>query len=299
MQSKRTTTQFSLIAALSASSALHGCDDQSRRTESQVGAAVTRSPTSPQSTAEAVQERPPSIDQVKEAPRSFYGERVRVAGDVEEFYGDRAFELEGSGWAFGDNITVLTRTPVTFVGEALKLNDELVVTGIVRRFVTAEIERELGWDLEPELETRLRERPVLVADTIRRTTEYGRWSAEGAADRAPITSVLAVAGATQPGALAGRPVEFRREPVRSLMGKGLWVGPSHMSQVFVLPQQMPQNVKTGDLVEVRGTLRKAPQDAAQAWNLRPEAAGVVTDETLFVDAATVNLLPRAQARPGT
>src|SRR5690606_23912633 len=98
----------------------------------------------------------------------FYGRQVRLTGEVDEVFSDRAFELEGTGWAFDDDITVLARTSVQLAGAGLEDGDELIVSGTVRPMVVAEVERELGWDLSPELEVRLKERPVLVADSIRR-----------------------------------------------------------------------------------------------------------------------------------
>lgn len=284
----------SLVATLPAMSALGGCGEREQRTDADP---TTMPRLGPREPAEA---RSPTVEQVRESPGRFYGDRVQVSGEVDELFGERAFELEGTGWAFGDDITVLTRTPVKFDGDELRREDELVVMGIVRPFVVAEIERDLGWDLTPELEARLREHPVLVADAIRRTTEYGRWSAtETAEGPAPLTSVVSAISTTNPHAVAGRKVEFRREQVRAVMGRGLWVGPNIMSQVFVLPLRMPSGLQAGDFVRVTGTLREAPRDAARGWDLPADMAGVVREDALFVDAATVEELPAGEPRPGT
>jgi hypothetical protein len=225
-----------------------------------------------------------SVDAIKEAPGHYFGKTVHVSGEVDQIFSDRAFELEGSGWAFDDNIIVLTKAPVRVVGAPLASGDDVIVTGTVRPFTVAEVERDLGWDLGTDLEVKLSKRPVLVASSISKVTEYGRWSGTSEAD--PIVNTLTVAMG-DPAMLAGRKVDLERERVQAVMGKGLWVGPTHMSQVFVLPASDLKDVQPGDWVRVTGTLQKAPKDAAKSWELPANMAGVVGEESLFVDGATV------------
>ena len=49
---------------------------------------------------------------------------------------------------------------------AYLVNDTVTVTGIVRMMVAAEIERELGWNLDPQIEAELERKPVLVAQSL-------------------------------------------------------------------------------------------------------------------------------------
>lgn len=292
MRSNRTIERLIPLTAVAAILASSGCYERERQGDAPPAPTAARAGEAAGGAAPGA-----TADQIREAPRSFYGARVQVSGEVAESRGERAFELDGTGWAFGDDITVLTRSPVAFAGEALRAGDEVLVAGTVRRFVTAEVERDLGWDLAPELETRLRERPVLVADSVRRTAETGHWSAEGAAERSPITSVLALFSATDLDALVGRPVDLRRVPVGSVMGKGLWIGPNRQAQVFVLPAALAPGLRAGDVVHVTGTLRGAPRDAERAWNLPANMAGVIQPGALFVDEATIQAVP--EARPGS
>lgn len=247
----------------------------------------------------AVEGERETVDEVKEAPRSYYGRQVRVTGEVDEIHGDRAFELDGTGWAFDDDITVLTRTPVALAAGPLLDGDELIVAGTVRRFTLAEIERELGWDLQPQLEVTLKDRPVLIADSIYNVETHQRWTDDDVAAE-PVASVVTIITTVDADALAGQEITLGRERVQSVMGEGLWIGPSHMAQVFVRPETMPTGIEAGDAVEVSGTLREVPDDAAKLWNLPAGMAGVVRDETLFIDDATVQELPLpAEALPDT
>jgi hypothetical protein len=55
----------------------------------------------------------------------------------------------------------------------------------------------------------------------------------------------------------------------------------------VLPASDLKDIQPGDWVRVTGTLQKAPKDAAKTWELPANIAGAVSEESLFVDAATV------------
>lgn len=93
--------------------------------------------------------------QVVENPGAYIGKTVRVSGEVERAAGERSFVLD-SGVASG-GLLVLGAPPPQESG------DEVVVTGTVRTLVIAEVERELGWDLDPEIEMEFESKPVLIA----------------------------------------------------------------------------------------------------------------------------------------
>lgn len=238
------------------------------------------------------------VDAIKEQPSRFFGKTVRVTGEIDQMHNERAFQLDGTGWAFDDNITVLTRTPVRVGGLALAPGDEVIVEGTVRPFVVADVEKDLGWDIGSDVEVRLSKRPVLVASSVRRVVDYGQWTAAGApAATEPVTTTLVIFATVEPATLSGRKVDLGRERVQAVTGKGLWVGPNPMSQVFVLPSGEVKGVQPGDWVSVKGTLQTAPKDAAKAWNLPENMAGAAGEGTLFVDNATVSEV-EVKAAPG-
>jgi uncharacterized protein YdeI (BOF family) len=279
----------SLVATLSL-----GCQNEASRADQtradQKDKTAARTPSVTAATPEA-----PSVDAVREAPSQFYGKKVRLTGEVDKILTDRAFELEGSGWAFHDNITVFTKTAVQMSGALLGKGDEVVVTGTVQPFVTADIERDIGWDISQETEIKLKERPVLIADSIRKVSESGRWTAEGAAAQ-PIATVVALITTMDVTALAGQQVDLGRERVLAVTTKGMWVGPSTMSQIFVLPTTPLTNIKPGDTVQVSGTLRKVPANAGALWDLPPALASAAREGTIFVDDATVRAAAGATAQ---
>ncbi len=236
-----------------------------------------------------------TVDHIRESPAQFYGKKVQIAGEVDAILTDRAFELEGAGWAFHDNITVLAKTPVQMSGALLGKGDEVIISGTVQPFVTTEVERQIGWDINPETEIKLKERPVLIADSIRKISESGRWNAEGTSAQ-PIATVVALITTMDVSTLAGQQVDLGRERIQAVTTKGLWVGPSTMSQIFVLPTTPPTDFKPGDTVQVSGTLRKVPANAQQAWGLPDAMAGLAREGTIFVDNATVRAAAGATAQ---
>lgn len=106
--------------------------------------------------------------QIIENPSNYVGKPVTVTGNVEELRGPRAFELD-SGVNLGE-LLVLGKDPFPQVPDAggnraYLVNDTVTVTGTVRMMVAAEIEREIGWDLDPQLEAEFERKPVLVAQS--------------------------------------------------------------------------------------------------------------------------------------
>jgi hypothetical protein len=106
--------------------------------------------------------------QVIENPQAYVGKTVTVSGDVEEIWGPRAFNMD-SGLSVGE-LLVVGREPFPNIPEAgnraYVVNDVATVTGVVRMLVTADIEREIGWDLDPRIEAEFNAKPVLIAQSI-------------------------------------------------------------------------------------------------------------------------------------
>ncbi|MGQ4648020.1 hypothetical protein [Lyngbya aestuarii] len=109
----------------------------------------------------------PEPDEITENPEKFYNQPIAVEGEVAEIVGPNAFTLEDEELVGGSNLLVLNRTAPA---QALNDDEVVVVTGQVRPFVLAEIERDydLTWDLDlqSKLEAEYQEKPVLIADTV-------------------------------------------------------------------------------------------------------------------------------------
>jgi hypothetical protein len=228
------------------------------------------------------------VDTLKEHPGRFYDKQVRVTGEVDEIYSDRAFRLEGTGWAFDDDITVLMKKPLdAAAGGVLQKDEELVVSGTVRRFVVADVERDIGWDLTPEVEVKLKERPVLIADSVRKVGPPVDKSKTGAAEpTGEVDTVSEIVAYNDQKGLAGKKIELGRETVQAVAGKGLWVGPTTTEKVWVVPALLPKDVVVGDVVTVSGTLREVPANAIETWSLPKEMADDL-GKIVYVEAVSV------------
>lgn len=109
-----------------------------------------------------------TADKILENPSAYVGKTVTVTGSIDDIYGPRAFNMDpgiGSG-----ELLVLGRDPFPQVTDAANraylVNDVATVTGVVRLLVTADIEREIGWDLDAQIEAEFNSKPVLIAQQV-------------------------------------------------------------------------------------------------------------------------------------
>lgn len=116
------------------------------------------------------------VEQIEDDPDRFIGKEVTVTGEVDDVYSDRSFELEGNDWLFDREILILTRSPMNLTSGPFVADDEVIVTGTVRYFHTAEIEREVGWDLDAAIETEWSSKPVIVANSVRKVQAAEGWN---------------------------------------------------------------------------------------------------------------------------
>lgn len=234
-----------------------------------------------------------TVEAVEEQPNKFYGQTVTLVGEADEIYSDRSFVLEGNNWIFDNDLLVLTKSPINLGPEGLSDDTRLIVTGEVRELVVADIERELTWDLDSQLEAEFESEPILVATQIEKVDEMARWS-EGDKPEGEIVSVWGLYAMPDPESMEGQRVELDAIPVQSKIGNGLWVGWSHSNQIFVAPAEGTnlEDVDVGDYVSLSGTLRAMPEaDAAmEQWDFHPAFRTQVAQEPLYVDATKIEAL---------
>ncbi|MFP2901684.1 hypothetical protein [Corallococcus sp. 4LFB] len=119
------------------------------------------------------QQKPPpqaqqlDVEELNDNISSYVGQKVSVAGEIENKLDARSFVME-SGGIFDDEIVVVV--PQKSQGlRPVRLREDanIVVTGTVRSIPIVDVERQLGWDLDPELKIELEgTRNFLVADRI-------------------------------------------------------------------------------------------------------------------------------------
>jgi len=94
--------------------------------------------------------------EVAEDPTLYYDRVVAVPGEVAEVISPNAFRFDEG------ELLVLGVNPL----DPISGTEEVVATGVLRQFVAAEIERDYGLDLSPELEAEYENKPVLIAQSI-------------------------------------------------------------------------------------------------------------------------------------
>ena len=107
------------------------------------------------------------LEAVADDTDELIGETVTISGEVEETVGFKAFRLEEEGKLFtDDSVLVISVEPA--IGQPIREDEAVRVTGTVRRMVVADLEREYNLDLDLDLKRRLENeyegKPVVVAD---------------------------------------------------------------------------------------------------------------------------------------
>ncbi|QRK04762.1 hypothetical protein JQX13_31640 [Archangium violaceum] len=159
---RKQARRFVLAAGLLVVPALSMAADQGAKGQ-QARSAGQKSP------AAATQASPMNVEQLNDNIAQHSGKQVSVAGEIEEWLDARSFVLE-SGGLFNDEIAVIVPPNAKGVdAQRLREDADIVVSGTVRSVPLVELERELGWDLDPELEVEFEgTKHFLVADRITR-----------------------------------------------------------------------------------------------------------------------------------
>ena len=104
-----------------------------------------------------------SVGEISDHPDRFIGQTVRVTGEVETLFGPRVFSLdEDRVFSTGVDVLVLSRKP-----GITKDDQRVTVTGTVRKFVRADLQKEIvDFDLNPEWLVDFESRPVIIATEV-------------------------------------------------------------------------------------------------------------------------------------
>ncbi|HEX6315348.1 MAG TPA: hypothetical protein VFZ73_10840 [Gemmatimonadaceae bacterium] len=113
------------------------------------------------------------VGQIMENPAQYLGDTVTVVADVEEVLGTYAFMLDEddalAGGIDNDMIVFSPKSAQLANIDDQWLNNRVRVTGVIRQGAAVEIEREIDWDLTPEIEKRFEgPKPVLIAHRVER-----------------------------------------------------------------------------------------------------------------------------------
>jgi hypothetical protein len=111
----------------------------------------------------------PQPGEIAENPQPYYGRTLAVTGEVENLYNPNTFTLDEDELFGGQDLLVLVRNGNT-ANTPVQEDQTVAVTGVLRPFVSADLEREydFNWDegFVRQLEAEYRTRPVLIVDRV-------------------------------------------------------------------------------------------------------------------------------------
>jgi hypothetical protein len=106
-----------------------------------------------------------TLDDITENPETYFGQTVTVEGGIDEVRSEQAFTIASSTLVDANEVLVVSATGQAF-DAALEAEQPVRVTGELREFVLAEIERDFDLTLDPELEAEFEGQPVIVASSV-------------------------------------------------------------------------------------------------------------------------------------
>ncbi len=131
---------------------------------------ATRPGTAPPADAARASDTAVPASEVAAAPDKYLGQTMTVRGEVEKILSPMSFVLDDDGPDVKPDLLVFSAkegTPVT-IDESW--HDKTVrVTGTIGKMTVVEIEREVGWDLDPQVELEVEGAgAILIARSIER-----------------------------------------------------------------------------------------------------------------------------------
>lgn len=152
-------------AVVASSVALAACSD-SRTTQRD----TTQPGTPPAGDAARASDTAMNASDVAAAPDKYFGQTVTVRGEVQKILTPMSFVLDDDGPDLGKDLLVFSPKAGTPTTIDENWRDQTVqVTGTVGKMTVVEIEREVGWDLDPQVEAEVESAgAVLIARSVER-----------------------------------------------------------------------------------------------------------------------------------
>ena len=108
----------------------------------------------------------PDPDDITDNPEEYYYRRLAVNGEVGTVVSENTVLIESEELFGGENLLAISPDQAISLVES----EEVVITGILRPFISSEIEQEyeLTWDLDlqEQIEAEYEDEPVFIIDTV-------------------------------------------------------------------------------------------------------------------------------------
>jgi hypothetical protein len=257
--------------------------------------------------------------ELADKPDMYYDRRVTVRAEVEQVFSENVFTLdEDRFFSTGRDVLVLMREPDAVPADGSRV----AVTGTVRPFVRAQVERTYGWfTLDPVIWARFDKRPVIVADSVRTSRGAELLPADerrahaakpdgstvatattGTTGEPALTDLASVVSATIAGRAVGRMVDLAGVTVRSIpTSRSFWIA-SGANRTFVVVDAPTVQaatrggaaIKEGATIALRGEIRQLPGASDQVtvtdWGLGRADAEKLKEEKTYIYASRVDVM---------
>lgn len=227
------------------------------------------------------------LDQLEDNASKYTGKTIAVDAEVETVHGPRLFTIDEPGWGDLEG-EILVYMP-SDLAALVKEDDRVTVTGTVKPFVKAEVEREWGWlDPDDEVVVELSSKPVLVASRIVGGTSNLAMSirltpSSDTTDRQQSDRAVGTSGTTGPGTtgsasssgaalteiraiadadedLVGRRVKLQNVQLTAGKERGFWLSGTNGPRVYVLPSAtMTDRPAAGQAASIEGVVLQMPR----------------------------------------
>jgi len=108
-------------------------------------------------------------DNVADQPQSYMGRAVVLHGSIDRLIGTNALVVSHGGIVGGGDLLVISRA--RNLGGNLTENTSVEIRGMVREFNREALQRELGYELSPQLFSAYEQRGVIIADSVTQSEE--------------------------------------------------------------------------------------------------------------------------------
>ncbi|MEG3850864.1 hypothetical protein QT971_27540 [Microcoleus sp. herbarium19] len=179
-----------------------------------------------------------TTENVVDKTAQLIGQTVTVRSEPVRKLGPSTFTISDDKFFGNESILVVNSTGKPFVLPA-ESGQEIQVTGTVRRFVLADIEREYKLGLEPNLYAEYESKPAIVAQSMALAPKPGELTSD---PQKYYGKTLAVSGE----------VESIRSPNSFTLDEEKLIGGQDLLVVYAVPKP---NVREGEKVAVTGVLR--------------------------------------------
>lgn len=195
-------------------------------------------------------EKGASVESVADKTQQYIGKTVTVDGAIEKQVSQKAFIIKDKEFLGGEDVLVVSAKEAPIIP-----NTFTQVTGTVRQVTTiTDIEKEYGFDLDPQLEVELRDRPIIVAQTFALKPDLKK-----------ITN--------NPVPFLGKTVTIEGEVEKVISPTAFMLDSNEAlgeNDLLVVGAKSANNVKEDSRVQVTGTVRKVTTtELEREFNLGP------------------------------